>query len=88
MKIVNAECIVLDIPFYADHGPRRLWRRAQRMAFYRRKGLPVCLLQGQFSRFQEGIDLTVVEDDGSDAFARGHVAILTREEHLLMDELR
>ena len=26
MKIVNAECIALDIPFYADHGTRHMHR--------------------------------------------------------------
>ena len=39
-------------------------------------------------REREGIDLEVTADDGSDAFAREHGALLTREETVLTDQLR
>ena len=61
---------------------RREWRftdeKVYQFAFYK----------GNLPGFQDGINLTVVEDDGSDAFAREHAAILAREDNLLMDELR
>ena len=61
---------------------RREWRftdeKVYQFAFYK----------GNLPGFQQGIDLAVIEDDGSDAFAREHAAILAREDNLLMDELR
>ena len=39
-------------------------------------------------REREGIDLEVTADDGSDAFAREHEALLAREETVLTDQLR
>ena len=110
MKIVRAECLALDIPFYADHVVhamhrakthseqihvnrletdnglvgygRREWRftdeAVYQFAFYK----------GNLPGFQEGIDLEVLEDNGSDAFAREHEALLAREATTVQDQLR
>ena len=78
----RAQQRILVVSWPGGGDGRREWRftdeKVYQFAFYK----------GNLPGFQDGINLTVVEDDGSDAFAREHAAILVREDNLLMDELR
>ena len=73
---------ILTDSWPGDGDGRRAWRftdeAVYQFAFYK----------GNIPGFQEGIDLEVTEDDGSDAFAREHEALRAREATIVQDNLR
>ena len=54
MKIVNAECIALDVPFYADHGTRRYGDGHREWRFTDENVYQFAFYKGNFPAFRRG----------------------------------
>lgn len=78
----RAQKRLLVVSWPGDGDGRREWRftdeAVYQFAFYK----------GNLPGFAEGVDLEVIEDDGSDGFAREHASLLAREATLVQDSLR
>lgn len=80
--VYRAKKRLLTVSWPGDGQGRRQWRFTDegvyQFAFYK----------GNLPDFQEGVDLEVDEDDGSDGFAREHEMLLAREAGIVQDGLR